>query len=149
MLRKTNCTRDVQPIFNQKMPRPCVQSWSPRKDFYCRVILVRCLLWDFFVLFCLFSNFHLKCRFPVLTWALPRVSRDLYRHPGTPQNILLVCGPFQHPWPCLLLSWLVDASLGYRALHWAPSRCSGPGEGLVGNGELWAPAFLVSLLLGW
>lgn len=90
---------------------------KPQKRFYCESFLWRCLLRDFF-----FLNFHLKCRLPVLTWVVPRVSRDLSRHSGTPPKILLVCGPFQHPWPCLLLWCLVDASVGCRALHWAPSR---------------------------
>lgn len=108
MLRKTNCTMDVHPIFNKKLQGHVFSHEVPEK------ILLRSRSCEVFAVRFFFSNFHLKCRLPVLTWVVPSVSKDLSRHPGTPQKILIVCSPFRHPWPCLLLIRLVDASVGCR-----------------------------------
>lgn len=98
-----------------KNTKATCSSTKPQKRFYCKLVLVRCLLWDLFIFF---FNFHLEYRFPVSTWMLPRVSRDLSRHPGATQNIIACLWSIPASLSCLLLSWLVDTSVGYRA----PSR---------------------------
>lgn len=58
---------------------------KPQKRFYCRVILERRLLWDFWGFF--FLKFHFESRLPTSKCVFPRVSRELSRHPGAPQKL--------------------------------------------------------------
>lgn len=122
MLRKTNYTMDVQPIFNQKRQSHVFKHEAPEKillqSHSCEVLAVRFLgaflafTWSVGFL-CWLGYFEGSLE---ISWGILVPLK----------KILFVCGLFQHPGLCLLLSWLVDASVGYRALRWTPSR-----QGLV------------------
>lgn len=146
MLRKTNYTIDVQPIFNPKRYSRMFKHEASEKDFIAESFLrgVCCGIFEGF-----FLKFHLECSFPMLKWVFLRVSRDLSRHPGTPQKKRCFrVVPSNIPNRGF---WCHEMGMPVRSMEHCPELPPGrvwSGRGAGWRGELWAPAFLVYLLLG-
>lgn len=138
MLGKTNYTMDVQPIFNEKHQ----QTWCPRKDFTAESFLwgVGC---EFFGVF---FKLSLRMWVPCVDLGTPKGSLKASWCPS-----IKYCLPVVHsstltlPFAVMPCGW----QCGAQSSALSSSR-QGLGQVRAGwKWGLWAPAFLVSLPLGY